>query len=50
MNNAGIRGLGSYIPQTPLAMLPLIAFSRLRVQTLKRIGLLLTLGLTVLKT
>jgi hypothetical protein len=44
MNDAGIQPLGSYIPQTPLGMLPLIPLSRFPVQTAKRIWLLFNLG------
>lgn len=44
MNDAGIQPLGSYIPQTPLAMLPLVPFSRFPVQTAKRIWLFINLG------
>jgi Glycosyltransferase family 87 len=44
MNEAGIQPLGSYIPQTPLGMLPLIPFSGFPIQTAKRIWLLLNLG------
>ena len=44
MNYAGIQALGSYIPQTPLAMLPLLPFSRLPVQTANEFWLLLNLA------
>ncbi len=44
MDYAGIRQLGAYVPQTPLAMLPFVAVSGFPVQTAKRIWLLFNLG------
>jgi hypothetical protein len=44
INKAGVQALGSYIPQTPLATLPLLPLSWLPIQTAKRIWLLFNLG------
>jgi glycosyl transferase family 87/WD40 repeat protein len=45
MNYAGIENqLGGYIPQTPLTMLPMLGIAQWRVQTAKRIWLVLNLG------
>jgi hypothetical protein len=45
MNYAGVEAqLGSYFPQTPLTMLPLVPLAELPVQTAKRGWLLLNLG------
>lgn len=44
MNNIGIQRLGSYVPQTPLAMIPLLPVSSLPIQTAKRFWLLANLG------
>ncbi|MGH9696649.1 MAG: hypothetical protein ACRD5Z_21055, partial [Bryobacteraceae bacterium] len=46
MNYAGVEAqLGSYVPQTPVTMLPLLPLARFPVQTAKRAWLLLNLGL-----
>src|SRR5262249_54124788 len=48
MNYAGIETqLGAYAAQTPLAMMPLVAFASLPVQTAKRIWLTVNLGLLI---
>jgi len=44
MNKVGIQRLGSYVPQTPLAMIPLLPISNLPIQTAKRLWLLANLG------
>ena len=45
MNYAGIeRQLGSYVPQTPATMLPIVPFAFLPVQQAKRVWLVLNLG------
>jgi hypothetical protein len=45
MNYAGVEAqLGSYIPQTPVTMLPILPLARFPVQTAKRAWLLLNLG------
>jgi hypothetical protein len=48
INFAGIEEpLGTYIPQTPLTMLPLLPMARLPAQTAKRVWLTLNLGFLV---
>jgi Glycosyltransferase family 87 len=48
MNFAGIEEpLGTYIPQTPLAMLPLLPMAEFPAQTAKRMWLMLNLGLLI---
>lgn len=44
MDYAGLKQLGGYVPQTPLAMLPLVGIAGFRVQTAKRIWLVFSLG------
>jgi glycosyl transferase family 87 len=45
MNYAGVEAqLGSYVPQTPVTMLPMVPLARFPVQTAKRAWLLLNLG------
>lgn len=45
MNYAGVEAqLGSYVPQTPVTMLPIVPLARFPVQTAKRAWLLLNLG------
>jgi hypothetical protein len=45
MNYAGVEAqLGSYVPQTPVTMLPIVPLARLPVQTAKRAWLVLNLG------
>src|SRR5271168_4300935 len=44
MNYAGIEhGLGAYVPQTPITMLPIVPLAGYPVQTAKRIWLVLNL-------
>jgi hypothetical protein len=47
LNDAGIRALGSYIPQTPLGMLPLIPLSPFPIQQAKHMWLVFNLMLLV---
>jgi len=45
MNYAGVEAqLGSYVPQTPVTMLPIVPLARFPVQTAKRAWLVLNLG------